>query len=158
MPRRITAQRLVVLGIGGRWSPKAAQFVRLTRSRACSAPLVLRFGATAAYVFCWSALLSFAAARAVAASLLTFPLGHAANVDERALDLTDVLRSLLCSTAGQHNAPAGLAVSCAFFPVVDVSCLGLLQLATGRLGVRPASHWGRGLAGKGATKKRSQLP
>ena len=86
--------RLVVLGIelGGRWSSEAAQFVRmLARSRARSAPHVLRSGATAAYVSRWSALLSFAAARAVAASLLSLPLGDAANVDGAALDLSDVL-------------------------------------------------------------------
>ena len=87
--------RLVVLGIelGGRSSSEAAQFVRmLARSRARSAPHVLRSGATAAYVSRWSALLSFAAARAVAASLLALPLGNAANVDGAALDLSsDVL-------------------------------------------------------------------
>ena len=86
--------RLVVLGIelGGRWSSEAAQFVRmLARSRARSAPHVLRSGATAAYVSSWSALLSFAAAGAVAASLLALPLGNAANVDGAALDLSDVL-------------------------------------------------------------------
>ena len=86
--------RLVVLGIelGGRWSSEAAQFVRmLARSRARSAPHVLRSGATAAYVSRWSALLSFAAARAVAASLLSLLLGNAANVDGAALDLSDVL-------------------------------------------------------------------
>ena len=44
-------------------------------------------------------------------------------------------RHLLCSTAGQPTAPAGLAVSRGFFPAVDFSCLGLSQCATGRLGV-----------------------
>ena len=86
--------RLVVPGIelGGRWSSEAAQFVRmLARSRARSAPHVLRSGATAAYVSRWSALLAFAVARAVAASLLSLPLGNAANVDGAALDLSDVL-------------------------------------------------------------------
>ena len=86
--------RLVVLGIelGGRWSSEAAQFVQmLARSRARSAPHVLRSGATAAYVSRWSALLSFAAALAVAASLLSLPLKNAANVDGAARDLSDVL-------------------------------------------------------------------
>ena len=45
-------------------------------------------------------------------------------------------RDLLCSTAGQPTAPAGLAVTCGFFPAVDLSCLGLSQRDTGRLGVR----------------------
>ena len=70
----------------------SAQFVRmLARSRARSAPHVLRSGATAAYVSRWSSLLSFAAARAVAASLRSLLLGNAANVDGAALDLSDVL-------------------------------------------------------------------
>ena len=76
--------RLVVLGIelGGRWSTEAAQFIRLrARSRARAAPPLLRSSATAAYVTRWSALLSFAAARALAASLLSLPLAHTANVD-----------------------------------------------------------------------------
>ena len=84
--------RLVVLGIeiGGRWSPEAAQFIRfLARSRARSAPSLLRAGATAAYVSRWSALLSFAAARAVAA--MSLPLANAANVDGAALELSDLL-------------------------------------------------------------------
>ena len=63
----------------------------LARSRARSAPRVLRSGATAAYVSRWSALLSFAAARFVAASLLSLPLENAASVDGAALDLSNVL-------------------------------------------------------------------
>ena len=89
--------RLVVLGIelGGRWSTEAAQFIRLlARSRARAAPLLLRSSATAAYVTRWSALLSFAAARALAASLLSLPLAHTANVDGDPLELSDsVLRT-----------------------------------------------------------------
>ena len=86
--------RLVVLGIelGGRWSTEAAQFIRLlARSRARAAPLLLRSSATAAYVTRWSALLSFAAARALAASLLSLPLAHTANVDGDPLKLSDLL-------------------------------------------------------------------
>ena len=86
--------RLVVLGIelGGRWSTEAAQFIRLlARSRARAAPPLLRSSATAAYVTRWSALLSFAAARALAASLLSLPLAHTANVDGDPLDLSDLL-------------------------------------------------------------------
>ena len=76
--------RLVVVGIelGGRWSEEAAQFIRLlARSRSRATPPLLRSSARAAYVARWSALLSFAAARALAASLLSLPLANAANVD-----------------------------------------------------------------------------
>ena len=65
--------RLVVLGIevGGRWSPEAAEFVRLlARSKARAAPPA---ACTAAFVFRWFVLLAFAAARTFAASLLSFP-------------------------------------------------------------------------------------
>ena len=64
--------RLVVLGIetGGRWSPEAVTFLRLiARSRARSAPPPLQSACISAYVFGWSALLAFAAARAFATSL-----------------------------------------------------------------------------------------
>ena len=118
--------RLVVLGIelGGRRSPEVAQFVRmLARSRARSAPHVLRSGATAAYVSRWSALLSFAAARAVAASLLSLPLGNAASVDGAALDLSDVLAKTFFAPPLASGLPLGLAVSCGCFPAVDFSCL-----------------------------------
>ena len=71
---------------------EAAQFIRLlARSRARAAPPLLRSSATAAYVTRWSALLSFAAARALAASLLSLPLAHTANVDGDPLDLSDLL-------------------------------------------------------------------
>ena len=53
-PELLQSTRLVVLGIeiGGRWSSEAAQFIRfLARSRARSAPSLLRAGATAAYAF-----------------------------------------------------------------------------------------------------------
>ena len=87
--------RLVVLGIdqlGGRWSTEASQFIRLlARSRTRAAPPLLRSSATAAYVTRWSALLSFAAARAPAASLLSPPLAHTANVDGDPLELSDLL-------------------------------------------------------------------
>ena len=68
--------RLVVLGIevGGRWSPQAAEFVRLlARSKARAALPAQRAACTAAFVLRWSALLAFAAARTFAASLLSLP-------------------------------------------------------------------------------------
>ena len=90
----------------------------LARSCARSAPHVLRSGATAAYVSRWSTLLSFAAARAVAASLLSLPLKNAANVDGAALDLSDVL-------AETFSAP----------PLASRLPLRATQCVTGRLGV-----------------------
>ena len=67
--------RLVVLAleVGGRWSEEAAQSLRLlARCRAREIPPALRANVTSAWVARWSALLSFAAARAFAASLLSF--------------------------------------------------------------------------------------
>ena len=85
---------MVVVGIelGGRWNSGAVQFIMLlAHSRARSAPASLRAGATAAYVSRWSALLSFAAARTVSASLLSLPLANAANVDGEAPELSELL-------------------------------------------------------------------
>ena len=86
--------RLVVLGIevGGRWSPQAAEFVRLlARSRARAAPVATRAAVTSALSLRWSALLAFAAARSFAASLLSLPLAATANVDGEAPLLSDLL-------------------------------------------------------------------
>ena len=86
--------RLVVLGIevGGRWSPQAAEFVRLlARSKARAALPAQRAACTAAFVLRWSALLAFAAARTFAASLLSLPLSGTANVDGDMPLLSDVL-------------------------------------------------------------------
>jgi len=79
--------RLVVLGIevGGRWSPRAVEFVRLlARSRARAAPVATRAATAFAFALRWSALLSFAAARSFAVSLLSVPLFGTANVDGEA--------------------------------------------------------------------------
>ena len=84
--------RLVVLGleVGGRWSPQAAEFVRLlARSRARAAPLAKRAACTAAFVLRRSALLAFA--RTFAASLLSLPWSGTANVDGDMPLLSDVL-------------------------------------------------------------------
>ena len=86
--------RLVVLAleVGGRWSEEAAQFLRLlARCRAREVPPALRASATSAWIARWSALLSFAAARAFAASLLSLPIAGTANVDGLTLDLSEVL-------------------------------------------------------------------
>ena len=64
--------KLVVLAfeLGGRWSAEAATFVRLlARLSARALPASSRGAGISAYASRWSALLSFAAARAFAASL-----------------------------------------------------------------------------------------
>ena len=68
--------RLVVFGIetGGRWSEEAATFLRLlVQARAASAPVAVRRAAQAVWVYRWSGILSVAAQRAFAASLLELP-------------------------------------------------------------------------------------
>ena len=69
--------RLVVFGVevGGRWSREATQFVRLmARARAAAAPAALHVTARGAWVQRWSGILSVAAQRAFATSLLQLPL------------------------------------------------------------------------------------
>ena len=103
--------RLVVVGIelGGRWSEEAAQFIRLlARSRSRAAPPLLRSSAWAAYVARWSALLSFAAVQALAASLLSLPLAIAANVDGEALELSDLLGAAASEAAPPPPVPSRL--------------------------------------------------
>ena len=63
--------RLVVFGleVGGRWAEEAATFIRLlARARAASAPAAVRNSAQAAWVLCWSGLISVAAQRTLAAT------------------------------------------------------------------------------------------
>ena len=76
--------RLVVLGleVGGRWSAEAAAFIRLlARARARSAAVTQCAACVAAFVIWWSGLLSIAAARSFAASLLSLPISNTANLD-----------------------------------------------------------------------------
>ena len=89
--------KLVVLALelGGRWSTEAATFVKLlARLRARAVPASSRGPSISAFASRWSALLSFAAARAFAASLLSLPLGGAANVDGESPLLSDILADL----------------------------------------------------------------
>ena len=86
--------KLVVLALelGGRWSAEAATFVKLlARLRARAAPASSRGPTISAFALRWSALLSFAAARAFATSLLSLPLGGTANVDGESPLLSDIL-------------------------------------------------------------------
>ena len=86
--------KLVVLALelGGRWSTEAATFVRLlARLRSRAVPASSRGPSISAFTARWSALLSFAAARAFAASLLSLPLGGTANVDGEPPLLSDIL-------------------------------------------------------------------
>ena len=67
--------RLLALEIRGCWSAEVATFVRLlAKCRARSALPPSRAAAISAYTVRWSALLSFAAARSSAASLMSLPL------------------------------------------------------------------------------------
>ena len=84
--------KLVVLALelGGRWSTEAATFVRLL-ARLRAVPASSRGPSISAFTARWSALLSFAAARAFAASLLSLLLGGTANVDGGPPLLSDIL-------------------------------------------------------------------
>ena len=74
-PRR--RARLVVLGLGGRWSQEARTFMQLlAETRTRSEPLLMRRRMEQAWRLRWFSILSCAAARAVAASLLEFRGGH----------------------------------------------------------------------------------
>ena len=86
--------RLVVLGfeVGSRWSAEAAAFIRLlARARARSAAVTQRAACVAAFVTRWSGLLSIAAARSFAASLLCLPISNTATLHGEARLLSDVL-------------------------------------------------------------------
>ena len=86
--------RLVVLGleVGGRWSAEAAAFIcLLARARARRAAVTQSAACVAAFVTRWSGLLTIAAARSFAASLLSLPISNTANLDGEAPLLSDVL-------------------------------------------------------------------
>merc|ERR1712137_1304943 len=73
----------VVVGmeVGGRWSKEASKFVSmLAKARARSVPPLLRKSTQMAFYHRWTALLSVAAQRAFADTLLGWP------VDESGLD------------------------------------------------------------------------
>jgi len=96
--------QLVVLGIevGGRFSHESARFLRLlATARARSVPALLR---SAAFVSRWSAMLTSAALKSFAASLLLEETAAHSNVDAAPPLLSDVL--------GQDGqAPSAPAVS-----------------------------------------------
>ena len=67
---------VVALEVGGRWGEEAVTFVRLlAKAKARAAPELLRPAVTAAYFHRWTGLLSVAAQRAFAATLLRAPCG-----------------------------------------------------------------------------------
>jgi hypothetical protein len=91
--------RLVVLAVevGGRWSEEAATFVwHLAQARARSTPALLRKAAAQAYYRRWTGMLAYAAANALAASLLEEPLAGTANVDGPEPEMTWVLTEARC--------------------------------------------------------------
>ena len=85
---------LTVLGIevGGRWSSEASTFVRqFARCRARAMPAPSRAACTSALALRWSSVLSIAAARAFAASLLGLSIASAGNVDGNLPLMSDLL-------------------------------------------------------------------
>ena len=85
---------LVVLGleIRGRFSAKTATFLRLlAKTRAQGAPQQLGASAVAAYIARWSALLSAAASRTFAVSLLFEDFANHSNIDTSLPELSDLL-------------------------------------------------------------------
>ena len=86
--------RLVVLGleIGGRFSAETATFLRLlAKTRAQGVLQQLRASAVAAYIARWSALLSAAASRTFAASLLFEDSANHSNIDTSLPELSNLL-------------------------------------------------------------------
>lgn len=86
--------KLVVLGIevGGRWSAESVHFVRaLAKAKARKSPKVLRKSAEMAWFGRWTALLTVAAQRAFAASLLDLPATRMAEHDGEEPCTVDVL-------------------------------------------------------------------
>ena len=91
--------RLVVLAVevGGRWSKEAAEFIwNLAQARARSTPALLRKAAAQAYYRRWTGMLAYAAANALAASLLEEPLAGTANIDGPEPEMTWVLTEARC--------------------------------------------------------------
>ena len=85
--------RLVVLAveIGGRWSEEAYDFVRqLAFHKAQTVPACLRRAAVEAWTRRWTGLLSVAASRAYAASLLDAPLGGQSCVGGAAPEFSEL--------------------------------------------------------------------
>ena len=78
---------VIALEIGERWS---AEVRLLARCRARSVPPPSRAAAISAFTLRWSALLSFAATRSFAASLLFLPLTGTANVDGEQPPFSDI--------------------------------------------------------------------
>ena len=86
--------RLLVLAseVGGRFSEGTADFVnRLAKARARASPQLLRASVRAAYAHRWSGILAVAAQRALAATLLEFPVDDTEGIDGEPPVLEDVL-------------------------------------------------------------------
>ena len=76
--------KLVVLAIevGGRWSPEAASFISsLAEAKSRETPENIRNSVRAAWQYRWSSMISCAAQKALAASLLEETLMNAQNID-----------------------------------------------------------------------------
>ena len=86
--------RLVVIGmeVGGRWSEEALRFISLlAKAKTRGMPRIMRMSARLAFQQRWTGILSVAAQRALAATLLDLPVEDAAGVDGDEPFLEEVL-------------------------------------------------------------------
>ena len=104
--------RLVVLAleVGGRWSGEATSFIRrLAKAKARGQPALLRRSAQLAYQSRWTGLLSVAAQKAFARTLLELPVDEA-GADGAAPALSDVLHEArLLEPSAPSRLPALMA-------------------------------------------------
>ncbi len=78
--------------VGGRWSEEAASFIRdLSWAKARGAPELMRASVAAAWCSRWSGMLTVAAQRSFAASLLELPLQGLTCADGAGPELSDLL-------------------------------------------------------------------
>ena len=83
---------MVVLAVevGGQWSEEAVTFMcHIAKPSACT--VFLRPATRAAFFHQWTGMLAVAAQRALAATLLAFPVDDAEGADSNQLELKDVL-------------------------------------------------------------------
>ena len=100
--------RLVVLAFetGGRWSHEATNFIRLlAQSKARQAPALLQRSVMAALISRWSAMLSHAAMKSFAASLLDQNLSTRSNVDGNTPPASQPLAETLPPPPGNSRLP-----------------------------------------------------
>ena len=78
--------------VGGRWSEEALRFISLlAKAKTRGMPRIMRMSARLAFQQRWTGILSVAAQRALAATLLDLPVEDAAGVDGDEPFLEEVL-------------------------------------------------------------------